>query len=94
ETFGKHYRPIQRLSISNNPYDSRIFLEPLNEEQLLYTSSNMDDLIDSMARRHLAFRRFNSNFDKIRRSNGHFTPSAEPNLSRQLSFRKRQGTDN
>ncbi|CAF3561273.1 unnamed protein product [Adineta steineri] len=94
ETFGKHYRPIQRLSISNNPYDSRIFLEPLNEEQLLYTSSNMDDLIDSMARRHLAFRRFNSDFDKIRRSNGHFTPSAEPNLSRQLSFRNRQGTDN
>jgi hypothetical protein len=59
--------------ISNYAYDPRLHLQPvpgLHEYNILemnfifyiieerqYSSSNMDDLIDSMARRHLAYRR-------------------------------------
>ncbi len=62
----------QQLMISNYSYDPRLHLQPVNGmsgrllsrnrklilEERQYSSSNMDDLIDSMARRHLAYRRF------------------------------------
>jgi hypothetical protein len=59
--------PRRQLTASNYSYlqpvnglfcieDRWTFILFLIEEQL-YVSSNMDDLIDSMARRHLAFRR-------------------------------------
>ncbi|CAF4920415.1 unnamed protein product, partial [Rotaria magnacalcarata] len=50
----------QQLMISNYVYDPRLHLQPANNmlEERQYSSSNMDDLIDSMARRHLAYRRF------------------------------------
>lgn len=55
------------LKISNYPYDSRVHLYPLSEDQQ-YSTSNMDDLIDSMARRHLAYRRLDVAIDHQRRS--------------------------
>lgn len=72
ESLNSGRRSNQQLMISNYAYDPRLHLQPVQGmlkkliiekceyfsiEERQYSSSNMDDLIDSMARRHLAIRR-------------------------------------
>ncbi|CAF1206153.1 unnamed protein product [Rotaria sordida] len=90
----QHHRPNQQpLTISNYSYDPRLHLQSVHEKQL-YLTSNMDDLIDSMARRHLAYRRLDAAIDRQRRTtNGYHGPYIElPNTSR-ITYRSPHRND-
>ncbi|UJR10133.1 hypothetical protein I4U23_014352 [Adineta vaga] len=86
DLYSHRYRANQRTFFPNYSYDSRLYLQPLQEEQL-FSSSNMDDLIDSMARRRLAFRQFNTNVDQQRSSNGYYSSYIEPINPEQIYLR-------
>ncbi|CAF0753356.1 unnamed protein product [Rotaria sp. Silwood1] len=86
----------QPLMISNYSYDPRLHLQPLNNtlEERQYSSSNMDDLIDSMARRHLAYRRLDAAISRQRQSPGGYNPYFDTSgVRRQASFRSQQRDD-
>ncbi|CAF1206699.1 unnamed protein product [Rotaria sordida] len=90
----QHHRPNQQpLAIPNYSYDPRLHLQSVHEKQL-YLTSNMDDLIDSMARRHLAYRRLDAAIDRQRRTtNGYHGPYIEsPNTSR-ITYRSPHRND-
>ncbi|CAF2525734.1 unnamed protein product [Rotaria sp. Silwood2] len=92
-SLNKPHRSNQPLTISNYSYDPRLHLQTLQEKQL-YSSSNMDDLIDSMARRHLAYRRLDAAIDRQRRTNGYHGPYIEPlNTTGRTSHRSPQRND-
>ncbi|CAF0970934.1 unnamed protein product [Rotaria sp. Silwood1] len=92
ESLNKHHRSNQPLMISNYSYDPRLHLQPLHEKQV-YSSSNMDDLIDSMARRHLAYRRLDAAIDRQRRTNGYHGPYIEPLNTGRTTYRSSQRND-
>ncbi|CAF1585458.1 unnamed protein product, partial [Adineta ricciae] len=71
--YNHRYRGGQHMLFPSYSYDSRLYLQPLDEEPSPI-SSNMDYLIDSMARRRLAFRQFNGSFDQQRANNGYRSP--------------------
>ncbi|CAF0730619.1 unnamed protein product [Rotaria sordida] len=89
-------RSNQQLTISNYSYDPRLHLQPSNNTigDRQYSSSNMDDLIDSMARRHLAYRRLDAAIDRQRRGLGGYNPYYDSSIiGRQASFRSQQQDD-
>ncbi|CAM2713429.1 unnamed protein product [Rotaria socialis] len=87
----------QQLMISNYAYDPRLHLQPSHNmlEERQYSSSNMDDLIDSMARRHLAYRRLDAAMDHQRRGPGGYSPyiGGSPVTGRQASLLSLQRQD-
>ncbi|CAF2650945.1 unnamed protein product [Rotaria sp. Silwood2] len=104
ESLNNGRRSNQQLAISNYSYDPRLHLQPLNStiEERQYSSSNMDDLIDSMARRHLAYRRldiksvflFQAAIDRQRRGPGGYNSYFDSSvIGRQASFRSQQQDD-
>ncbi|CAF2052016.1 unnamed protein product [Rotaria magnacalcarata] len=94
DSFNNGRQSNQQLMISNYVYDPRLHLQPANKERQ-YSSSNMDDLIDSMARRHLAYRRFDVAMDHQRRGQGGYSPyiGGSPVIGRQASLLSLQRQD-
>ncbi|CAF2052010.1 unnamed protein product [Rotaria magnacalcarata] len=97
DSFNNGRQSNQQLMISNYVYDPRLHLQPANNmlEERQYSSSNMDDLIDSMARRHLAYRRFDVAMDHQRRGQGGYSPyiGGSPVIGRQASLLSLQRQD-
>ncbi|CAF1901155.1 unnamed protein product [Rotaria magnacalcarata] len=97
DSFNNGRQSNQQLMISNYVYDPRLHLQPANNmlEERQYSSSNMDDLIDSMARRHLAYRRFDVAMDHQRRGPGGYSPyiGGSPVIGRQASLLSLQRQD-
>ncbi|CAF5144978.1 unnamed protein product, partial [Rotaria magnacalcarata] len=92
DSLNKNHQLNQSLTLSNFSYDSRSHLQPLNEKHV-YSTSNVDDLIDSMARRHLAYRRLDAAIDRQRRTNTYQGPYAESMHSSRTTHRSPQRRD-
>ncbi|CAF1070439.1 unnamed protein product [Adineta ricciae] len=83
DLYNHRYRGGHHMLFPSYSYDSRLYLQPLDEEPSLI-SSNMDYLIDSMARRRLAFRQLNGSFDQQRTNNGYRSPYFGPLNDEQI----------
>ncbi|CAM4822853.1 unnamed protein product [Rotaria magnacalcarata] len=92
DSLNKNHQLNQSLTLSNFSYDSRSHLQPLNEKHV-YSTTNVDDLIDSMARRHLAYRRLDAAIDRQRRTNTYQGPYAESMHSSRTTHRSPQRRD-
>ncbi|CAM4878265.1 unnamed protein product [Rotaria socialis] len=92
DSLNKNHQLNQSLTLSNFSYDSRSHLQPLNEKHV-YSTSNVDDLIDSMARRHLAYRRLDAAIDRQRRTSRHHDPYPESMHSGRTTYRSPQRRD-
>ncbi|UJR35904.1 hypothetical protein I4U23_028647 [Adineta vaga] len=79
--------------LSDYSYEPRTQLQPLNEilDGPTFASSNMDDLIDSMARRHLADRQYNMSANQRHSGRAGYSPYFESSpLGRRVTLRSQQ----